>query len=70
MKIELDQNHDRFCAGTVIHVSDDVGAQLIADGVGHQVPDDTRARKNTAPKFDGCAPIEAEQVEKKAKAAK
>lgn len=45
MKIQLTKNHLHFGANSVIDVDEPTGNSLINDGIGIQVPDDTRSRK-------------------------
>lgn len=59
MKVQLDKltENRRWGIGTVVNVADDVGREMIAAGVAHQVPDNTRDRIVPYTE-DFCVPIE------------
>ena len=45
MKIQLIQDFEQFGVNSVIDVDQPTGNRLVSDGIGIQVPDDTRSRK-------------------------
>lgn len=45
MKIQLIKDFEQFGVNSVIDVDQPTGNKLVSDGIGIQVPDDTRSRK-------------------------
>ncbi len=45
MKIQLIKDFEQFGVNSVIDVDQPTGNKLVSDGIGAQVPDDTRSRK-------------------------
>jgi hypothetical protein len=45
MKIQLIKDFEQFGVNSVIDVDQPTGNRLVSDGIGIQVPDDTRSRK-------------------------
>lgn len=45
MKIQLIKDFEQFGVNSVIDVDQPTGNRLVSDGIGMQVPDDTRSRK-------------------------
>ena len=48
MKIQLIKDFEQFGVNSVIDVDQPTGNKLVSDGIGTQVPDDTRSRKYAA----------------------
>ena len=48
MKIQLIKDFEQFGVNSVIDVDQPTGNKLVSDGIGIQVPDDTRSRKYAA----------------------
>ena len=48
MKIQLIKDFEKFGINSVIDVDQPTGNRLISEGIGIQVPDDTRSRKYAA----------------------
>jgi len=48
MKIQLIKDFEKFGVNSVIDVDQPTGNRLISEGIGIQVPDDTRSRKYAA----------------------